>query len=227
MIAISSFKPFGKSAAIADNQRRAKASWDKVFSRVIYVGKWIEPELDTHISADKWSTTTWAHSEDFPTISELVALATKQTEWSCLINADIVVSTNIIYVERELNRLKAQSAISRRWQLPENRVVDMGLDWFAATPELWQAIYPHVPKNFRIGHILWDTWMLSAFTGIGDPRRSYDITACRTIFHPKHEDRDRPFSDKINDKVSLNPIIKWPKPMIIQEAIKSYEPARR
>lgn len=227
MIAISSIKPFASSPSVAWNQRCAKASWDNVFSKVIYVGPWIEPELDGHHSKDGLSTTTWAGQEDFPQISELVALAAHQSEWTCLINADIVVSTNIIYVERELNRLKAQSAISRRWQLPENRVLDMGLDWFAATPELWQAIYPHVPKSFRIGHILWDTWMLSAFTGIGDPRRSYDITACRTIFHPKHEDRDRPFADKINDNVSLNPVIKWPKPLIIQEAIKTYEPARR
>lgn len=227
MIAISSIKPHSKSAAVAENQLRAKDTWDNVFSKVIYVGPWIEPDLDRHHSKDGLSTTTWAGQEDFPKISELVALAANQSEWTCLINADIVVSTNIIYVERELNRLKAQSAISRRWQMPENRIVDMGLDWFAATPELWQAIAPQVPPSFRIGHILWDTWMLWAFTSIGDPRGSYDITACRTIFHPKHEDRDRPFSDKINDKVSLNPVIKWPKPLIIHEAIRTYEPARR
>lgn len=220
MIAISSFKPFAKSAAIADNQRRAKASWEKAFSAIWYFNDSPEPEL----ASDK---TRMKLTDDWPRIADLVSFAAVQTEWTCLINADIVISPNLFHVERELDRLKAQSAISRRWQLPENRVLDMGLDWFAATPELWQAIYPHVPKSFRIGHILWDTWMLSAFTGIGDPRRSYDITACRTIFHPKHEDRDRPFSDKINDKVSLNPVIKWPKPLIIHEAIRSYEPARR
>lgn len=204
MIAISSIKPFAKSQAIADNQMAAYGSWLSAFDEICYVG----PEAEPLLHGPK---THFIIGEEFPTIAALVAECARHEGWSCIINADILSTFRMRFVERALILQKAESAISLRWQLPQNAVVDQGLDWFAATQELWQKILPRVPKWFRISHVLWDTWCLSAFMGIGDPNKCYDVTASKVVFHPQHEERDRPYenaSRRPND--GLIDKLKWP-----------------
>jgi len=204
VIAISSFKPFPKSVAVAKNQTKAKASWDRVFSRIVYCGPASEPALNGE-------KTDFVCTEEFPSIREMVEVAASSVEWACLINADIRVHYRIRFVELELKRLNASCAISLRWQIPDNRIVDQGLDWFAATPEIWRRILPHVPRWFRVGHCLWDTWMLAAFMYFSHGE-CYDATASEFIYHPKHFDRDSPFQSKMrkpND--GLIDKLQWPK----------------
>lgn len=182
MTAISSIKPFKDSAAVAENQRRAKATWDRAFSKVLYVGPESEPQLEG-------LTTRWIKGDPWPLIADLIAVAAAQPDWSCLINADIRVSFRLRMAEMELRRLEAESAFSFRFQLPECRVVDQGLDFFAARPEVWKTALRHVPKWHRIGHVAWDTWMLAFLS----QTRCYDLTPCCCIYHPRHEDRVRPY----------------------------------
>lgn len=204
MTAISSIKPFSKSPLIAANQLAAHDTWKSAFDAVYYVGPEAEPQLaDPH--------THFVKGEDFPTIASLVAECTRHEGWSCILNGDILTSFRMRFVEHALRLQNAQSAISLRWQLPQNAVVDQGLDWFAATQELWQKILPRVPKWFRISHCLWDTWILASFHAIGDFSRCYDVTASKVVFHPQHEERERPYaaaSSRPND--GMIDKMKWP-----------------
>lgn len=184
MIAVSSFKPFSKSSEIAENQMKAKESWERVFSKIIYLCDRPEPELAS-------GKTEFVTGHNFPIIRALVDVCASQRDWACIINADIVVSFRLKLVEMELKRKKAMSAISKRFQIPENEVVDYGLDWFAAIPALWAKIANRIPGVFRIGHPIWDTWMLAAFGTIGSIDQCYDATPSKIIFHPKHLDREQ------------------------------------
>lgn len=192
MTAISSFKPFSASPEVAANQLAAKQTWESVFSQIVY----FSPEIEPALASPK---TRFVPSPDWPRIRDMMQYATDQPEWSCLINADIQVSFRLRFVEMELMRLGAQSAISFRHELPGGKVVDNGLDWFAAEPGLWALLAKRVPPDFRMGHILWDTWTLSAFTAIGRRKQCFDVTATKCIFHPKHGDRCRPHTIVVND----------------------------
>lgn len=204
MVAISSFKPFAKSPLITANQMAAYGSWLCAFDQIYYVG----PEAESLLAGPQ---THFVMGEEFPPIASLVAECARHEGWSCIINADIISTYRMRFVERALNIQRAESAISLRWQLPGNAILDQGLDWFAATQELWKKILPRVPKWFRIGHCLWDTWMLAAFKGIGDFSKCYDVTASKVIFHPQHEERERPY-----DRACMRPNdgmidkMKWP-----------------
>lgn len=208
MIAVSSFRAFAKSAEIAANQLAAKKTWESVFDHIIYFAPCVQPELLS-------SKTRFILTEDFPQIQRMVAECGKQTDWSCIINADIQVGPRLLEVERGLKERHAQSAISCRYQLPEKNLADMGLDWFAAAPDLWNLIAKRVPQSFRIGHILWDTWMLAAFMKIGNPMRCYDVTGSKFIFHPQHEERFRPYP-AIQPTDGLINGMKWPKQRLNQ-----------
>lgn len=189
MIAISSFRPKSDCAPeIWRNQVNAKKSWERAFSRVIYFGWPPNPEL----ASEK---TLFVESEPFPKIRELCECASEQDQMTAIVNADIVVSKRMLNVEQALMRLGADSAMSKRFEFdPDNKtippkIVDSGLDIFIANPVVWAMAAEEVPEQFRIGHILWDTWMLSFFT---HHSRCWEITEMQVIFHPKHENRIRP-----------------------------------
>lgn len=184
MIAISSFKPFSESAEVAKNQYSAKQSWEAVFSKIVYVTPFPEPELES----DK--TEFVVQPETFPSIKSLALLCAEQEEWTAIINADIIVDPKLLKVEKKLKELNAETCYSRRYQfgfdMSEAEIVDWGLDFFAATPSAWKEIAEAIPDEFRIAHQQWDTWMVS---WMSKHTKCYEITECRCIFHPKHGDR--------------------------------------
>lgn len=179
-----------RSKAIALNQLRAKESWEQAFSLIVYFSPRVEPPL-------KSPKTVWIESEDFPPIKRLVEEAAQAGEWACLVNSDIVIDKRLLIVEQELIARSAHCAMSRRWQMPGNKIVDLGLDWFAAQPWIWRQMAKVTPPNFRIGHILWDTWVLAALMHFA-PKHTYDCTGSRFVFHPQHEDRSRPHAASIS-----------------------------
>lgn len=190
MVAISSPAPHSRSSQVAENQLKAKETWEHAFDKIVYFSPQPEPAL----SSEK---TEWIVSDDYPQIRLMLLACANQHDWTCLINADIRVHFRLRLVERELKRRNAQAAISQRFQLPENKIVDMGLDWFAGTPWLWRQIAPKTPPYFRIGHILYDTWLYSSML-IAVPKDIYDCTGSAFIYHPKHEDRVQPHSRTIH-----------------------------
>lgn len=187
MIAVSSLKPFGLSEAVNRNQRQAYASWGPVFDYIVFFG-------DAEPGFDGFTTTFWP-SEQFPRIKDMAAFNARQPEWSCIINADIIVSPQLRVVERQLFSKRARCAISRRQTFdPETgisqgaNVTDMGLDIFCAIPEIWLEASLKIPDQFRIGHCFWDTWMLGFFNTVA-PDSFFDFTPSKCIFHPQHGDR--------------------------------------
>jgi hypothetical protein len=187
MIAFSSYKPFSKSAAVAQNQRIAKASWEKVFDRIVYLGP-PEPALSS-------PKTEFIPCDDYPIIKTFCQLATRERDWSCIINADIVVSPKLREVAGQLKIAGADTAVSRRWEVDGNgppQLLDFGLDFFAAVPWVWSHASFKIPSDLLIGHSDWDTWLLGFFQSTTG-NRTYDLTDERLIFHPKHGDRDYTF----------------------------------
>jgi hypothetical protein len=209
VIAISSHRPLADSLEYARTQLLARASWEDVFEHIVYFG---QPQ-----AALDGPNTTFIESEEFPRIAELMALAAEQRGWCCLINADIVVAPHLAAIEKELMRQRARAAISKRWQFEMDdetvppRVVDLGLDFFAASPAVWREGLAVVPPDFRIGHCRWDSWMLGYFNfccGSG----CRDLTRAQVIFHPRHGGRKTVYDIPASAGDDYSNYIRFPAP---------------
>lgn len=206
MIAISSFRPLDDSEEVLENQLRAKASWEVAFDAIVYFN-----EEEPRLASPKTVFIPWSA---WPPIKILMEFAGQQDGWSAIINADVVVDPNLRIVEASLIQKNAYAALSRRYQfergkpLPKTGDVtphDNGLDWFAGTPEFWEYAANECPAQFKIGKILWDTWLMVLMAQVCGPA-CYDITPCRTVFHPKHGGRreqniEAPKDDRLNLRI--------------------------
>lgn len=188
MIAVSSFRPLDENPEFKANQIAAKRSWSSVFSRMIFLNQCDERMVNEELQTEFYG------SDDFPCIKHMVEVCSIQEGWSCLINADIVVSDRIKKVEQELDRLGCCGAMSRRYNFEPRRgpdtgnVNDLGLDFFAAKQWVWKKCHEVIPDQFRIGHCFWDTWMMGFLNGTCR-NKCADITPSRCIFHPIHGGR--------------------------------------
>lgn len=188
MIAVSSLRPLSKcTPEVVRNQTVAKRSWDSVFERIIYLNQ-TEPELDS-------PKTEWKGSDGCPMIRDLMQHCQGHEGWSCIVNADILIRPTVFKrILATLREREAVAAISRRWQFePEATVrtltlADLGLDIFCATREVWKEAFRVVPDQFRIGHCLWDTWMLG-FLNLTSNGNWYDFTPSKCVLHPAHGSR--------------------------------------
>lgn len=194
LIAVSSFRPLAYSAEVAANQLRAKASWDQVFDRIFLFGSYDE-RLASPI-------TEFIECEDFPHISLMAMTAAWQPDPVCILNADIVVALHLKDIVNRGWSMGAQALTSKRYEfeptLPDHdrayneaKVVDVGVDFFCAFPNVWKRVWKEIPAGFRISHQLWDSWMLAFLTHLY-PQRFFDLTRHRPIYHPRHGDRKMP-----------------------------------
>src|SRR6185436_19961331 len=78
------------------------------------------------------------------------------------------------------------------FNLDEAKVVDMGADIFCAQPWVWHEAYRNISTQYRIGHSMWDNWLLGFLT-LTFKRRFVDLTKLNPIFHPRHSSRIQPF----------------------------------
>lgn len=202
MIAVSSFKPTEKcTPEVIYNQAAAAESWDDAFDKIIYVnpspvaqcGKanYVDPEGER------------------PTIKQLAELASKETGWVAILNADIFILPKMELLEKMLYKVGAACGVSRRWDPIQGRVIDGGLDFFCALPHVWGTVAERIPKEFTIGRIVWDTWMLNymakMYSGV-----FYDLTPWAFVYHPKHEGREDQNWDWPRDDKFLK-TNHWPK----------------
>lgn len=198
MTAVSSFRPLNACDEVARNQIRAFHSWRSVFTEILYFGT-AEPQLSA-------PAVQFIPCDPFPPISALALAASMGSAWSALINADIVVAPNLLRVIPEAcARYQARAITSRRWQfekgkLANAKLVDFGYDFFMAERTLWAEIARKVPRQYRIGHSGWDTWILGWFNKTIS-RQFVDITSRRCIYHPKHENRFQPHTFEIAEDV--------------------------
>lgn len=196
MIALSSFRPFGQSVEYDANAIRANVSWSKVFDWVVYWNKFEGKFPSVHTIPTHFRLREH-HNETSPTIKEMAKFAGERNELCCIINADIVVTPKLKEVGRWMNANDIRCGTSRRinfnpmfsmeasnLQVPD----DMGLDIFIATPEVWSKVAKAVPEQFKLGHVLWDTWMLQYFMHLC-PNQCCDFTPSKCVFHPIHGNR--------------------------------------
>lgn len=204
LVAISSFRALDECEEVADNQLRAKKSWDMVFDRIFLFG-----DYDKRLATPM---TEFIPCEDFPTISLMTMVASWQDCPACLINADIVVAPNLKELVNKAWSKQALALTSQRLEFDPNtedyflaRVVDYGCDFFCAFPQVWKQAYKAIPEQFRIGHQRWDSWMLN-FLWHTLNRRFVDITTLGPIFHPKHGSRKMPHHIAVPDEAFFHQI---------------------
>lgn len=195
LIAISSFRPLEQSKEVAANQIRAKKSWDQVFEKIFLFGS-----FDEQLASPN---TEFVECEQWPPISLLSLFASWQDMPVAILNADIVVSHGLKDMLNRAWTMSAMAVTSKRYEFDPTRenydqaeVRDPGADFFCAFPAVWNQVYQAIPAGFRMGHQLWDSWMLS-FLNKRCVRRFYDITSMRPIFHPRHGDRKMPLSIQV------------------------------
>lgn len=198
MIAVSSARVTDDPAdEYFQNQSRAFASWNIAFEAIVFFGP---PQ--PHLTSPK---TRFIPSENYPHLIDMVDLCADQTDWACLINADIVVTPTFLHAERRLKDKKAVATSSWRWEfdpavgIAPCHHVDNGLDFFAAVPGAWGQLYENMhttpqgehdaAKHLRFGGPGWDSWMLGAFFKLFSHLGFYNITGTKCIRHPIHGNR--------------------------------------
>lgn len=218
MMAISSFRPHAQDPEYASNQRRARASWSVVFPEVHYFGL-PEPQLEHPAGVTKFFG-----DGGWPLIRDMAEHASKQNyEYVAILNADIVVSRRLHFVEQRMSCMGLAAATSYRYEfdptdpfvrldtLDRNRQ-DRGMDIFIATPQIWGIASAKVPTYLRMGHQTWDTWMCGHFCStLG--LAFLQFTEERLIFHPRHGGRKTPHSAEIRNDDPCFTLAKQPSPM--------------
>ena len=189
MIIVSSFRPHDDCPkANWEQQIAANRSWTKLFPQICYFNN-----RDQRMSSSK---TMFLPTKGKPSIKTMATFCGKLTDWSAIVNADIVIPSNFRRVEDAMRGRPCACAISKRYTLPSDgdpagaQMVagDLGLDFFAATPEVWKKAGEAIPKEFTLGRIVWDNWILKFFMSeYGN--YCHDLTPSRVIFHPQHEGR--------------------------------------
>lgn len=193
MIAISSHRPHGYSSCIyKKNQKRAIKSWEMYFDSIIYFGPF-EKDLVT-------IKTSFIPCDGWPFIWQMAAEAGRQTsDYVAIINADIVVTQPFKQIEGIMKASKLQGASSRRRDYGTRQLLDddRGRDIFICTPRVWAKVAKEIPRNCRIGHQQWDSWMV-AFLRITLGSKYGDFTGVPCNYHPKHGQRNMPHAESID-----------------------------
>lgn len=191
MIAISSIRPHNTSDAYRSNQIAARKSWGSVFEKIVYFSE-VEPELDG-------LNVVWMPCSDYPFIWQMAEYAAKQKALSAIINADIVVTEELLKVEKIIESSFIQGATSRRYDLDTGLLnpEDKGRDIFILKSKGWKQVAELIPRSCRIGHNEWDSWMIG-FMRKRFGKKFAEFTRCKCIFHPRHEERHRPFGDTVD-----------------------------
>lgn len=188
MIFVSSCRPFDKdpTGEYSRNQLAAKASWERYAKSIVYFN---DPQKQLK------SPKTWfIDSEPYPKILDLLEFCIVQKEWCAILNADIVIGPKFPNVEARLNQRGATCAASWRYNFDPALGIDSGvhndngLDFFAATPEVWRIAYEICQEELRLGSGYWDGWMLSTFVTFANSG-FWDISPSKVIYHPNHQGR--------------------------------------
>ncbi len=196
MIAVSTFRPHQKNAEYALNQSRAVASWNGIFDEVFLIGK-PEPELT-------YPCVSFLTGEEYPRIKDMILPLTIHDGWGAWINCDIVLTSPIKEVIRQMSIREYRACTSQRFeynpsyfpdlsnaQVPKN---DYGLDIFITRGNVWLDMYHKIYPDLRKGGMVYDTWITGyLWRTFGWGYRSF--TNYRCVFHPKHEGRQKDFAN--------------------------------
>ena len=115
-----------------------------------------------------------------------------------MINADIVLTQDMLKIEKVLLKGGMMAASSRRRDYKTKELLpdDKGRDIWILRPSKWAMVAREIPLCCRIGHQRWDSWMMGfcreRFKGaFGE----FSDVPC--VFHPRHEERQMPHASEI------------------------------
>lgn len=193
MVAISSHRPHSQSDEYAQNQIRARKSWNGIFTDVHYFGP-AEPELAL-------SGTHFVECEPWPRIKDMAAHAARQkTYYVTIINADIVLTPEFTEVLDIMQKSKIAGATTRRRDLDTRELgEDRGRDVWVLQPAWWRRVAEKISPTCRIGHNQWDAWMFG-FMRYEAKYNFGEFSNVPCVFHPRHEGRHQPFVSEVDIK---------------------------
>ena len=208
MNAVSSFRPLAQDEEWKRNQLLAKRSWE-VWARAIVLFGAEDRELVSR-------KTVFIPSEQYPALKNMAAMASSLPGFTAILNADIVVSQDIRFLERMMQARGKVCASSRRYHFDPNTCKwdeatlgdDRGRDIFIARQDIWRRLTRVLPEDLRIGNARWDAAFVNWFRDeFGD--NFIDFTDRKIVFHPVHEGRNRPYDEMIASKPDLVDPHKW------------------
>ncbi len=195
MIAITSHKPFNSDPHYGSLQKLALESWIPNFERVIYLG-----DHDGRLDNDK---VMFAKSEPFPKIKQISEIAAALNRPVAIINSDIVLTADFAKVKKMFESSNFLFGTSKRLEfndkVPRGTLVDHGLDIFLGKPDYWKAVARNCPEQLRMGHPLWDTWLIG-FLNVKFKDKVCDFSGFKCVLHPKHEGRNYSHAIHLNDE---------------------------
>lgn len=199
MIFVSSFRPYdGCPEEVWENQIAANRSWNRIAEKIFYFN-----DRDPRMASDK---TMFLPTQGRPAIKTMAAFCGQLAGWSAILNADIVIPQSFRRVEDVLLAGDKACAVSKRYNMVEGdpstgKVTDNGLDFFAANAPVWKLAGETIADDYRLGRIIWDTWMVNFFM-FKFGNFCYDITPSRVVFHPIHDGRqDQNWDYNKNDEI--------------------------
>lgn len=201
MTVVSSHRPHGLSEEVARNQQEARKSWAPFFDMVYYFG-----EKEDTLAMGR---TIFIPCADYPTIHQMAEFASSLKGPVAIINADIVLRPPFGEVMMIFKRDRFDAMTSRRLDLESGELLDAdrGRDIFILTPKAWETVAGNVPRELRIGHQKWDSWMIGF---LRSKMRSFgDFTSARCVFHPKHTSNPMPHGKDIDNAICDVPF-PWP-----------------
>ncbi len=202
MNAVTSFRPLAHSEEWKRNQLLAKRSWEMWARYIVLFG-----DEDKELHSPK---TKFIPSEQYPSLKSMAEAASDLPGFTAILNADIVVTPQIRYVEQMMCARGCVSASSRRYHFDPNTCDwdgatlgdDRGRDIFVARRDVWRDLARILPEDLRIGNTRWDAafvnWFRDEF-GV----KFIDFTDKRIVFHPIHGGRNRPYDEMIASKPQL------------------------
>lgn len=188
MIAVSSYRPFGRFPDIDRNQIIAKHSWELVFDQIIYLNPFC---------VQLWSQkTTFTGETKRPRMMELFITAALCGGIATVLNSDIVLDRETrLAVENALRG--GACAYSFRYEYEPTKLnfvqakqIDSGLDFFCANSQVWYKAFSDAPDKFIIGNGEWDSWLLYYWQKKYG-RMCVNLTSRKLVFHPNHGNRER------------------------------------
>jgi hypothetical protein len=183
IIILSSVKPLCGDR-YSELQGYAIDSWKKISDGVVLFNK---PEDFSNSSGVRYLPS----SSNPPKLKEILAFAKTQDAPLVIVNSDIQLSKESYCAVHDLYKKHGMiwGATSFRHEDRGHGLVvqDLGLDFFAATGEVWKRAYDDIPDFLTLGRGLWDNWMNGWFRKNLPPHRYYDLTPLRCVIHPTHD----------------------------------------
>lgn len=177
------------------NLLRARDSWLGLGCKVVIVG----PENPEYAKPG----VEFTGHPPFPKKNLIFGKAAAQSGIVALVDADLIVSESVNQALEYISNGTVKMLTSKRWtynpaMFDLNAAFvdpnDNAVDCYIGDSSLFVHPASVMPGSFREAHNIWDTWAVGYFNKtLGTAFKS--ATKFKFLFHPKHEERRKPYGD--------------------------------